>query len=167
MFCWLTWNWIISGPQCTWPPSWCLCTCWWYPHAATNTPDVADLVNIVGQIAEKKGLQLCYSIVITGRKDSLATPTLACLEDSVKYLGVWWSSVAPVRTCRSLFMIKFYSACGTFFMHRQLGTIQEPFWILCHAFSNVLALKYIGCHWLFSKLLFLNKVCLVKRVQAL
>ena len=83
MFCWLTWNWIISGPQCTWPPSWCLCTCWWCPHAATNTPDVADQVNIVGQIAEKKGLQLCYSIVITGRKDSLATPTLACLEDSV------------------------------------------------------------------------------------
>ena len=92
--------------------------------ASTNATDASDQVKTVDQFAEKNGLQLSLEkcgIVITGIRDYPSMSTLAGLpvENSVKCLGVWWSSSGSSHKSIEEHISK---AHGAFFAHGQLGS---------------------------------------------
>ena len=91
--------------------------------ASTNGyTDASDQVKTVDLFAKKNGLQLSLEkcgIVITGSKDHPNLTTLAGLpvENSVKCLGVWWSSNG---SSHKSIEERINKARGAFFAHGQL-----------------------------------------------
>ena len=92
--------------------------------ASTNATDATDQVKTEDRFAEKNGLQLSLEkcgIVITGTRDYPSMSTLVGLpvENSVKCLGVWWSSSGSSHKSIEERISK---ARGAFFAHGQLGS---------------------------------------------